>query len=225
MGTKQKAKRKGTRNRIISTARNLFSESSYLGVSMGDIAKKLNITQAALYYHFSSKAEIYNKVLEEASNSLSASLKEALNEKTIEGKLHKLIKNYVGFGLKEHNLVKAVVLNLPEEAIIQNHVVQIRKQIADTIEPMIKDIIKSKNPLDQAEYRLVTSLLISMMDGLILQYSLINQRVEIDKITNLIIKFVLNDRDWNASKLWINQGEYVSESHLVLDLVLFCYSI
>jgi hypothetical protein len=40
-----------------------------------------------------------------------------------------------------------------------------------------------------------------MMDGLILQYSLINQRVEIDKITNLIIKFFLNDRGWAASKL------------------------
>ncbi|MCK5459726.1 helix-turn-helix transcriptional regulator, partial [Candidatus Parcubacteria bacterium] len=37
---------------IIKAARGLFSEYSYLGVSMSDIAKKLNITKAALYYHF-----------------------------------------------------------------------------------------------------------------------------------------------------------------------------
>jgi len=33
-----------------------------LGVSISDIAKKLNITKAALYYHF-GKAEIYEKSL------------------------------------------------------------------------------------------------------------------------------------------------------------------
>ena len=51
-----------TKKYITDTARRLFSEFSYLGVSMNDIAKKLNITKAALYYHFTGKAEIYRKV-------------------------------------------------------------------------------------------------------------------------------------------------------------------
>ena len=42
----------GSKKYITDTARRLFSEFSYLGVSMNDIAKKLNITKAALYYHF-----------------------------------------------------------------------------------------------------------------------------------------------------------------------------
>jgi len=50
-----------TKKCIIDTARRFFSEYNYLAVSMSDIAKKLNITKAALYYHFTSKAEIYQK--------------------------------------------------------------------------------------------------------------------------------------------------------------------
>ena len=53
-----------TKENIINMARKLFSERTYLAVSMSDIANKLNITKAALYYHFTGKAEIYKKVLE-----------------------------------------------------------------------------------------------------------------------------------------------------------------
>ncbi|MFZ2975824.1 MAG: TetR/AcrR family transcriptional regulator [Candidatus Moraniibacteriota bacterium] len=59
-----------TKKYIIDTARQFFSEYGYLGVSMNDIAKKLNITKAALYYHFTGKAEIYEKVLNEVFNPL-----------------------------------------------------------------------------------------------------------------------------------------------------------
>jgi len=50
-----------TKQQIIKTARKLFSKYTYLGVSMSDIARKLHITKAALYYHFTGKAEIYKK--------------------------------------------------------------------------------------------------------------------------------------------------------------------
>ncbi|MCK5510631.1 helix-turn-helix transcriptional regulator, partial [Candidatus Parcubacteria bacterium] len=53
-----------TKKQIISIARQLFSDYSYLGVSMSDIAKKVNITKEALYYHFTGKVEIYQEVLD-----------------------------------------------------------------------------------------------------------------------------------------------------------------
>ena len=82
-----------TRQYIIDTARQLFSEFSYLGVSMSDIARKLNITKAALYYHFNSKAEIYKEVLNKVFENLESVISEALKEKIAEQKLFKLIKN------------------------------------------------------------------------------------------------------------------------------------
>jgi AcrR family transcriptional regulator len=114
-----------TKKNIVDVARRLFSEYSYLGVSMSDIAKKINITKAALYYHFSGKAEIYKKVLDEVFNDLNLSITEALNETSINRKLHKLIKCYLNFGFKEKNLIKALVLKLsPADSRIRKHTLQ-----------------------------------------------------------------------------------------------------
>ncbi len=177
-----------TKKYIISTARSLFSEYSYLGVSMNDIAKKLNITKAALYYHFTGKAEIYTEVLNEVFDSLSLSISEALNEKTVDKKLHKLIKNYLDFGLKEKNLVKAIMLKLsPADPRIKKHITQLREQVVDLIQPVIEEMSTNKKLTRKINNKLLTSLFTGMMDGLILEYSFLNKKIKSDEIADQII--------------------------------------
>ena len=72
-----------TKENIINMARKLFSERTYLAMSMSDIANKLNITKAALYYHFTGKAEIYKKVLEKVFNELEEEILKATNTATV----------------------------------------------------------------------------------------------------------------------------------------------
>jgi AcrR family transcriptional regulator len=177
-----------TKKNIINVASRLFSEYTYLGVSMSDIAKKLNITKAALYYHFVSKAEIYENVLTEVFNNLNSLLSEALSEGTVDIKLHKLIKNYLDFGLKEKNLIRALMLKFfPAESKIQNYIFQFRKQVNEKIQPLVKDFLINKELPKDVDHQLFTSLLLSMMDGLILEYSFLNEKVESDKIADQII--------------------------------------
>jgi AcrR family transcriptional regulator len=52
------AKAPDTRDRILDIALDLFTEQGYDGTSLREIADQLNVTKAALYYHFSSKEEI-----------------------------------------------------------------------------------------------------------------------------------------------------------------------
>ena len=178
----------GTKKRIVKIARHLFSEFSYLGVSMNDIAKKLNITKAALYYHFTGKAEIYKKVLDEVFCDLSLSIKEALSETITEIKIQKLIKSYLNFGFKEKNLIKAVILKMsPPDSQITKQIIQLRKQIADLIQPAIEEMFLKKKVSQKIDSRLLTSLLISMMDGLLLEYSLFNKKIDSEKVSNQII--------------------------------------
>ena len=177
-----------TKKHIIETARRLFSEYSYLGVSMNDIAKKLNITKAALYYHFTGKAEIYIKVLDEVFDNLTLSITEALNEKTTDKKLRKLIKNYLDFGFKEKNLIKALMFKLsPGDSQIKKYIIQLREQTADLIQPLIKEMIASKKLTHKVDSKLATSLLTGMMDGLLLEYSFLNKKVDSEKVSNQII--------------------------------------
>ena len=47
-----------TRERILDVALDLFTEQGFDGTSLREIAERLNVTKAALYYHFESKDDI-----------------------------------------------------------------------------------------------------------------------------------------------------------------------
>jgi AcrR family transcriptional regulator len=47
-----------TRDRILGVALDLFTEQGFDGTSLREIAERLNVTKAALYYHFESKDDI-----------------------------------------------------------------------------------------------------------------------------------------------------------------------
>jgi len=180
-----------TKKYIIDTARWFFSEYSYLGVSMSDIAKKLNITKAALYYHFTSKAEIYEQVLEGVFDDLSSTISMALNETTADKKLHRLIKDYLDFGFKEKNLVKAFVLKLSSSDYqITKHISRLRERVISLIQPVIEEVSVSKNLTKKIDSKPSTLLLASMMDGLLLEYSFLNKKMDSDKMSNQIISLL-----------------------------------
>ncbi len=179
---------RGTQKYIIDTARNFFSEYSYLGVSMSDIAKKLDITKAALYYHFAIKAEIYEKVLDQVFYELRLTVAVALGEDTAAKKLHKLIKSYLEFGFREKNLIKAMALKLsPVDEQIIKHVSKLRQQISNMIQPVITEVLEGKRPKNRVDGRLLSAMLTSMMDGLLLEYSFLNKPINSTKVSDQII--------------------------------------
>lgn len=54
-----------TRSRIQAVALELFTEQGYEKTSLREIAERLGVTKAALYYHFKSKDEIVNSLVED----------------------------------------------------------------------------------------------------------------------------------------------------------------
>jgi AcrR family transcriptional regulator len=57
--------RGGTRERIQSIALELFAEQGYEKTSLREIAERLDVTKAALYYHFRSKEDIVRSFVED----------------------------------------------------------------------------------------------------------------------------------------------------------------
>lgn len=53
-----------TKEQIIETALELFSQNGFLGTSMSDIASQLKITKGALYKHYESKQQILEQIIE-----------------------------------------------------------------------------------------------------------------------------------------------------------------
>ncbi|MCX5212184.1 TetR/AcrR family transcriptional regulator [Kitasatospora sp. NBC_00240] len=73
MGTTQ-SPRSDTRGRIIRVALELFSEQGYEQTSLREIADRLGVTKAALYYHFKTKDDIVHGIVD----TMAAPIDEAI---------------------------------------------------------------------------------------------------------------------------------------------------
>jgi AcrR family transcriptional regulator len=71
MGTAQ-PRRGDTRRRIQEVALELFLERGYEGTSLREIAEHLDVTKAALYYHFKNKEDIVLSLLDTYVESVDA---------------------------------------------------------------------------------------------------------------------------------------------------------
>jgi AcrR family transcriptional regulator len=60
-----------TRQRILDVSAELFVEHGYDGTSLREIADRLGVTKAALYYHFSSKDQILRALLEPGNEMIA----------------------------------------------------------------------------------------------------------------------------------------------------------
>ena len=64
MATPHHARRTDTRRRIQDVALELFAEQGYEKTSLREIAERLDVTKAALYYHFKTKEDILISIAE-----------------------------------------------------------------------------------------------------------------------------------------------------------------
>ena len=59
-----------TKRTIFETSMKLFAEKGYDATSVEEITATVGVAKGTLYYHFSSKEEIYNFLLEEGTKLL-----------------------------------------------------------------------------------------------------------------------------------------------------------
>ena len=180
-----------SKQRILGIASKLFSEFGFLGVSMGDIAKHLNITKAGLYYHFKGKKDLYLQVLESAFQNLTKILNKRLSgKKTLKQEFSQLIRNYIHFSLKEKNLIQAITLKSSDiDPAITNYIIKLRKQINKKFQIHLKKTFKKKRGRKH-NLQFVSSSLLGVMDRLILEATLFNKKLNVKKESSRILKFI-----------------------------------
>ncbi|MFI9648709.1 TetR/AcrR family transcriptional regulator [Streptomyces sp. NPDC052040] len=70
MDSSKRQRRGDTRQRIQDVALELFAEQGYEKTSLREIAERLDVTKAALYYHFKTKEEILVSIFEDLSRPI-----------------------------------------------------------------------------------------------------------------------------------------------------------
>jgi AcrR family transcriptional regulator len=87
--------RTDTRARIQQVAVELFTEHGYEGTSLREIAERLGVTKAALYYHFKSKEDIVASLVEDYYGELDELITWGRSQPASDETRREILRRYV----------------------------------------------------------------------------------------------------------------------------------
>ncbi len=106
----QKARKKKTVDRILSTAAEIFAESGFEGARMDEIANRAGVNKATIYYHIGDKKALYAQVLHDVFGDMAARMMARIeNAPTPEEKLKTYVRS-IGQAMKQHPYLPPIMM-------------------------------------------------------------------------------------------------------------------
>ena len=187
-----------TKEKIFNVAIDLFSRSGYNEVSIREIAKEVGIKESSIYYHYSKKEDILNKIFEYFINRMNNS---GISDEEMEELLSQSPKILYHFGseavkkqfnqLKMIKILRLIFLELHHNEKIREFFLEemINKPIMFWTfffqKMMDKKIIKSSDPKELAE-NYYKYAMFKIFEAIILEYPEDPQKINLDEIFNNI---------------------------------------
>ncbi|MEH7381475.1 TetR/AcrR family transcriptional regulator [Bacillus sp. JJ1533] len=116
MSPRKQVQEELSREKIMDVAHELFVQKGYQHVSMRQIAKELNYSHGAIYYHFKNKADLFYAMVVQDFEMLNGVLHEIINQDLSQDeKLKKILLGYIEFGLTHKSHYELMFLINDEE--------------------------------------------------------------------------------------------------------------
>jgi AcrR family transcriptional regulator len=148
------------RERILTAAVKIFAERSYEGSRIDEIAKEAQVPKSLIYYHFKSKEEILQVLIDnfikEYMSLISENAEEDQQEKAqeLQGRMKDI---YYEFGMKNADLVRVILIDSLKKSNEKPVLFQI-------VEAMItKEAENTKNTDINVQERMVAEFFTSFM--------------------------------------------------------------
>ncbi|MCR5436692.1 MAG: TetR/AcrR family transcriptional regulator [Treponema sp.] len=127
------------KNEILDAAEKLFSSNGFESTSMNDIQNEIGIARGTLYYHFKSKEEMLDAIIERIIGRMTENAKEIAADKSIPV-LQRLVKTILSLNIKDHTVNFLMEqMHKPENALMHQ---KIQEKTEKKINPVIADIVK-----------------------------------------------------------------------------------
>jgi len=119
---------------ILKVALKHFANKGYENTSLEEIAKEINITKPAIYYHFKNKKELYNKIFVDSFKNLKL-------ENSLKGYIYEMGK----FFIQNPNIAKLFSKELSNE--MENLEIETIQIVSNTLKTLINILKDTKiNP-------------------------------------------------------------------------------
>lgn len=186
---------KKSKQDIINSASELFSEFGFWGVSMESIAKKLNLTKPAIYHHFKNKRELYFKAVDSSFEGLMNEIKMIFANKTKEPKkrLLEISQVYLEFGLKQKSFAKITTHGSFDrrDATIPEYLIKLKNKMIEVFESTIGELYKERVLTEKDKTREDAVLLVGAIDGIMMNACLSGKKEKIGEQLKKIISMIL----------------------------------
>ncbi len=125
----RKRKTPTTAEKILAAAEQLFGQHGYDGTSMRDVAQKAGVNKALVFYHYGSKAELFDTIINRYYTAHRETIERSLARSRGEPRerVHQLIDDYLDF-IESHTLYPRLIQQ--EVARRSGRLGQIRSNLA-----------------------------------------------------------------------------------------------
>ncbi len=138
-----------TKRKIFETSMKLFAKKGYDATSIEDITATVGVAKGTLYYHFSSKEEIFNFLVEEGIKLLqnSVDIKTEKFDNYLD-KIRAIVLIEVKIIMKYEDLIKILLSQFWGNEIINQTCKQLVYSYIEKIEKIVEEGIKRKEIKD-----------------------------------------------------------------------------
>ena len=168
-----------TKRKIFETSMKLFAEKGYDATSIEEITATVGVAKGTLYYHFSSKEEIFNFLIEEGMKLLQNSfdIKTAKYENYID-KIKAIILIQIKIIVKYEDLITILLSQFwGNEARNQKCKMHINEYI-NKIEEIVKEGIEKKE-IKQGNPKVIASEIYGLICSTLVYKVRINEEIDI----------------------------------------------
>lgn len=102
-GTKKARLPSDKKTEIVNEAIRLFAEKGYYATTLDELASRVGITKAAIYYYFKSKMELMRLIMQLTTSRMNDAIKLADSELSSQEKLRKFIEYHVRYAAENRD--------------------------------------------------------------------------------------------------------------------------
>lgn len=181
-----------TKRKIFETAMKLFAEKGYEATSVEEITATVGVAKGTLYYHFSSKEEIYNFLIDEGMKLLHNSIEIKTENLTDPiAKLKAVITIQLKVIMKYDEFITILLSqiwgNEPRHQYFRKYIYE----YIDVIEKIIEEGIE-KDVLKDCDSHLMASSVFGAICSAKIHKFKKEENIDISQVVNSILEYMIN---------------------------------
>lgn len=154
----------GSARAILLAAVDAFSELGYTATTTRNIAQRVQMSPAAVYVHYSSKAELLTEISRRGHDAVLTRVRVALDQAgpTPGERLAAFVESFTGWHAENHVLARVIqyeLRSLPDDAFAEMRA--LRRQFTEIVRTILKDGVAS-GTFDVPNIELTTVAILSL---------------------------------------------------------------